>query len=133
MEERERSLQSILQTLLHTHMDRWRNGSPLVGHNAAVSLLEGQLYGGVVVQVKEEESLATQCSAEEGVGSGSLPSKADRVWIVSQWNLVYGVALQVVDGQRPILGPQSQQILQSAPKGQQCISHTTTDRALIQK
>ena len=52
-------------------------------HYVAVSLLKGKLNGGVVIQVKEEECLATQYGTEDGIRSSLFPSKANCAWIVS--------------------------------------------------
>ena len=83
-----------------------------MGHNVAVSLLKGELNGGVVVQVKEEECLAAQYGTEDGVRSSLFPPEGNSGWFMPQRNLVDSVTFQVVDSQSSVIRPQSQQILQ---------------------
>lgn len=87
--------------------------SPLVGDNAAISLLEGKFNRGVVVKVKEKECFTAQYCTEDGIRRGILPSKANSVRVMSQWNLLDCVAFQITDSQSPIIRPQGQQILQT--------------------
>ena len=98
--------------------------SPLVRDNVAISLLKGQLNGGVVIKVKEEECFATQHCTEDGVRGSVLPSEANSVWVMSQRNLLDCVTFQVTDSQSTIIRAQGQQILHMVMKGQQYTMHS---------